>query len=175
MKPTTTRLLLTIGIIGLACAVTLGRVVMASSGTLIPVSAGAPISLAVMAAALLWWTVLVRRRLIHVARARHDADTRGSASATPFVMREKPLHPIVAARTVALAFAASRAGSYVLGWYGGIALTYVTHLDAPDVRWRLGYSVLSGLLAFAIVVIAVWLERSCTLPPTPPDAQATPA
>ncbi len=175
MKPTTTRLLLIIGIIGITCAVTLGRAVMATSGTLIPVSAGAPIALGIMAAALLWWTVLVRRRLTHIARARHEASARGATSATPFVMRERPLHPLVAARTVALAFAASRAGSYVLGWYAGIAVTYGTHLDAEDVRWRLGYSVLSALLALAIVVIALWLERSCTLPPSQPDAQATPA
>ena len=175
MKPTSTRLLLIIGIIGLACAVTLGRTLMATSGALIPVSTGAPIALGIMAAALLWWTLLVRRRLPHIARARHEAATRGSAAATPFVMRERPLEPIVAARTVALAFASSRAGSYVLGWYAGIALTYVTHLDAEDVRWRLAYSALSALLSLAIVVIAVWLERSCTLPPSQPDAQATPA
>ncbi len=171
MKPTTTRLLATLAAVGLACAVTLGRLMIATSGTLMPVSAGAPVALAVMAAALLWWTLIVRRRLVHVARARHEK----AGSGTTFVMRERPLPPIVAARTVALAFAGSRAGAYVVGWYAGIAITFLGHLDADDVRWRLVYAVLSSLLALGVVVIAVWLERSCTLPPQAPDAQASPA
>lgn len=163
MTPTRKRLLALIAALGLLCGVTVSRAYLAASTMLLDVRSSTPIILAVMCLALLWWTILIRRRLTHIARAAHEARNDG----TPFVMREKPLDPMVAARTVALAFAASRAGSYVCGFYAGVAITFISRLDVDDVRWRLGYAALSALLAFLLVVIALWLERSCKLPKPP--------
>lgn len=176
MKPTRKRVLVYLAVLGLLCAITLSRVFLATSDTLMPVHSAAPIAAAVMCAALLWWTLIVRRRLLHIARAKHAELMRAKgAVATPFIMREKPLEPLVAARTVALAFAASRAGAYVCGWYAGVAISFFGHLGGDDVRLRLVYAVTTALLSLGIVIIAVWLERSCQLPTPPAGAEASPA
>lgn len=176
MKPTSKRLLAVIALVGGVCSLSLSRILVAAGDSLLEVHASTPAAIAIMTLALLWWTLIVRRRLTHIARARHEAQRKAAGSqAAPFIMREKPLEPIVAARTVALAFASSRAGSYVLGWYVGVAASFLGHLGSADVRVRLGYSVLSAALSFALVAVAVWLERSCQLPPPPPGAEASPA
>ena len=176
MKPTRKRTLLWIGLIGAICALTVSRVFLATSGALMPVRPATPIATGVMCMALFWWTLIVRRRLLHIARAKHDAAMRAKgAQPTPFVMEDKPLDPIVAARTVALAFAASRAGAYVCGWYAGVSLSFIGHLESDDVRLRLLYAIASTLLALALVAIALWLERSCKLPTPPAGAEASPA
>lgn len=163
MTPTRKRLLATIGVFGLLCGVTTSRIYLALSTMLMEVRATTVLVLAVMCLALLWWTLLVRRRLLHIARARHEARKDG----TPFVMQERPLEPIVAARTVALAFAASRAGAYVCGFYAGVGLTFLARLEVADVRIRLLFAALASLLALALVAVALWLERSCQLPKPP--------
>ncbi len=175
MRPTRKRTLFWIGTIGVLCALTASRLFLATSGSLMPVRPATPIATGVMCMALLWWTLIVRRRLLHIARAKHEAAMRAAGKSTPFVMHEKPLEPIVAARTVALAFAASRAGAYVCGWYVGVSLSFVGHLDSDDVRLRFVYAVVSALFCLALVIIALWLERSCTLPTPPAAAEASPA
>ena len=176
MKPTRKRFLVYIGVIGLLCGVSMARVVLATSGTLMPVRPAAPLATGVMAIALLWWTIIVRSRLIHIARARHDAEQKAKGGpAAPFIMTERPLEPLVAARTLALAFAMSRAGAYVCGWYAGVALSFSGHLGSDDVRWRLLYAVMTSVFSLLLVVIAIWLERSCKLPPTAPGVEASPA
>lgn len=176
MKPTRVSLLLAIAVVALAGALTMSRLVLASSGALIAVRSATPIATAVMAGALLWWTIIVRRRLTHVQRAKHEASARShGVAAAAFVMHEKPLHPLVAARTLALAFAASRVGAWVVGWYLGVALSFSGHLASDDVRLRLAYAITTALLSAMIVATALWLEHSCKLPPPPPGAEATPA
>ncbi len=176
MKPTRVSLLFAIAVPGIAAAFTVSRLVLASTGSLIAMRAATPLATAVMTGALLWWTLIVRRRLTHIQRAKHEAVQRAlGGTSTAFVMHEKPLHPIVAARTLALAFAASRAGAWVFGWYTGIALSYVGHLWVDDVKARMAYAVATSLMAVALAVVAMWLERSCKLPPPPPSAEATPA
>lgn len=176
MKPTSMRLLAVIAFVGLVCALSVGSITLTVSGALMPVRASAPAAVTVMCLALLWWTIIVRRRLVHIARAKHEATTAAhGVPSKPFVMRDKPLEPIVAARTVALAFAASRAGAYVVGWYAGVSVGYFGHLAADDVRLRLAYAGATVISATALVVVAVWLERSCKLPPPPSSVEASPA
>lgn len=170
MTPTRKRLLLLIAAVGALCGVTASRAYLAFTSVLMVIRGTTPLALGVMCSALLWWTVLVRRRLLHVARAKHEARHPG----TKFTMTEKPLHPIVAARTVALAFASSRAGSYVCGFYLGVAATYLGRLDVVDVRGYLLLAVLSVVLSLALVGIALWLERSCQLPGPPATSAADP-
>lgn len=170
MNATRKRLLLLIGVVGALCGITASRIHLALTSVLLVIRATTPLALSVMFAALLWWTILVRRRLVHLARARHEAQHPG----TLFRMREKPLHPIVAARTVALAFASSRAGSYVCGFYLGVAATYLGHFDVVDVRWYLVLDVLSVIMSAALVAVALWLERSCQLPGPPAPSTADP-
>lgn len=170
MTPTRKRLLLAIGLIGVLCGVTSARAYLALTTMLLAVRITTPAAIAIMCSALLWWTLLVRRRLLHIARAKHDAANTG----TPFRMQERPLEPIVAARTVALAFAASRVGAYVCGFYLGVGLMYVGHLDVVDVRWSMACALATTVFSFLLVVVALWLERSCKLPKPPVSSAADP-
>lgn len=163
MTPTRKRLLLLIGVLGMLCGLTASRLYLAMTTMLIAVRATTPVVTGVMCAALLWWTILVRRRLVHIQRALHDARKDG----TPFVMRDRPLEPVVAARTLALAFAASRAGAYVCGFYLGLTVIFIGHWDVTDARLRGFLSLATAVFAFLLVVVALWLERSCKLPRPP--------
>jgi len=168
VTPTRKRLLAAIAGIAVLCGITAARAYLSFTTMFLSVRVTTPVAMAVMCLALLWWTLLVRRRLLHIARAKHEAAKTG----TQFRMQEKPLEPIVAARTVALAFASSRVGAYVCGFYLGVALTYLGHLTVIDVRWSLGLALATALFAFLLVVVALWLERSCQLPGPPAPSGA---
>lgn len=170
MKPTRKRLLFTIAVVGLLCGVTAARVYLAVTTMLLTVRITTPVAMAIMCSALLWWTLLVRRRLLHIARAKHEAANSG----TPFRMQERPLEPLLAARTVALAFAASRVGSYVCGFYAGVAVTLLGHLDVVDVRWSFGMAVATVVVCAMLIWVALWLERSCKLPRPPAPSGVDP-
>ena len=168
MKPTSVRFLFAIAMLAGVAGVTASRITLAMTSMLLQVRATSPMLIGIMCAGMWWWTLIVRRRMPHLARARHEALRDG----TPFVMRDRPLEPIVAARTVALAFAASRAGAVVAGYFLGLALTFAERADIEDIRLRLILAVLAAGLATLLAVIAVWLERSCKLPPPPPPGAA---
>lgn len=173
MTPTRKRLLLAIAGVAALCGITAARAYLSISTMFLTVRVSTPVAMAVMCGALFWWTLLVRRRLLHIARAKHEAANTG----TQFRMLEKPLEPLVAARTVALAFAASRVGAYLCGFYLGISITYLGHLAVIDVRWSLGLALATALFSFLLVVVALWLERSCKLPgpPAPSGADTIPS
>lgn len=139
------------------------RLYLLLTTVLMPVRISTPIAMVGWGVALLSWTLHVRRRLPHLARARHERQHPG----TPFRMEARPLDPLSAARTVAFALASSRAGSLLAGFYLGVAVMYFPHLESSDVRWRLGYAMASVLIAVGIVGTALWLERSCRLPGPP--------
>ena len=120
-------------------------------GRLPPVSWLTPATLGLLTLALLYWTVGVRRRL---ARAP------GS----------KPLPAEVAARTAALALAASRTGALMVGGYAGAAAAFATRLDLPVARTRATYSLISLGVALLLIAVALWLERVCRLPDDPDPA-----
>ena len=103
MKPTKVRLLLTLAV--LAGAIGWGAVslIQGQSGRILPVPWLAASTMWILALALGIWTLLARPRL------QRRPGT-------------KSLPPIVAARTAALAMAASRTGSLVGGFYLGVAL-----------------------------------------------------
>lgn len=122
------------------------RLFIRFAGRYPPVSIGAPATLALIALALAYWTFGVRRRL-------------AKAPGT------KPLPSAVAARTVALAFAASRTGALMAGGYAGAAAAFATRLDLPIARSRAVDSGLSVVASILLIVVALWLERVCRLPP----------
>lgn len=72
--------------------------------------------------------------------------------------------PLLAARTAALAMAASRAGSLVAGFYAGVALASLPHRDTPAGLATTWASAASTVGAFVLVVAALWLEYMCRLP-----------
>ena len=153
--------------IGVVLGASAERAYLAATGMVLPLGVGTPAAVAVMLLALLGWTLALRRRLPHIARAKHEARHPG----TSFVFRERPVDPVVAARSVALAFATSRAGSLLIGLYLGVALMYVDHLHSGDVVLRASFAVVAAALALGLVIVALWLERSCRLPDPPAGAQ----
>jgi hypothetical protein len=76
---------------------------------------------------------------------------------------------LVAARTAALALAASRIGALVAGFYAGIAAGMATKLATTSglqIFWAATAAALGGL---ALVAAALWLEHICRLPVGPDD------
>ena len=118
--------------------------VEATQGRLLAVPWGAAVALALVAAAILIWGVVARPRLL------------GKPG-------RPPLTPIVAARTAALALAASRTGAGVFGFYAGIALGLLPERDTPAGRDYL-FAALAAALASVLVMLAgLWLESLCRL------------
>lgn len=145
---TGTRLRLLAALAALAAAVGWGvaRLVDAYANRSLPVPWTAPLVMLVLAAALVLWTRTTRARL------------RGRPGTTP-------MNPIVAARSAALALAASRTGAIVAGLYAGVAIALAPSWDVPYVRERIVISALTVVSACLAVGAALWLERVCRLPP----------
>lgn len=103
-----------------------------------------------LALTLLIWTLMARKRL----------------------QEEKPsnrLHPLVAARTVALAMSGSRVGALVFGFYVGMLIVNLQLTRTPDVSSRLLIIALVTVAALTLAVVAVWLERLCQIKQPPTD------
>ena len=86
--------------------------------------------------------------------------------------KELSLDPIVAARTAALAMAASRVGSMAAGMYLGIFLVNYFQRDhsiVGDRLWICGLSIFGG---FVLVLVALWLEKLCKIKQPPTNAQS---
>ncbi|HET8970363.1 MAG TPA: DUF3180 domain-containing protein [Candidatus Nanopelagicales bacterium] len=152
MRPTRVRLLLAVAVVAAVLGWLAARFFDSGLGRYFPVPWTAPATLGLLALALVLWTRSVRSRLAHRPGTR-------------------PLPPIVAARTAALALAASRVGAFFLGWYAGVLVQLVPSWQVEAVR---AYSLAAGaavLAALAVVVAALWLERSCRLPDPPPDTR----
>ena len=70
----------------------------------------------------------------------------------------------MAARTAALAMAASRTGAIVGGVYLGIAASFVGRWAQDSGRERVITALLAALAAAAVIAVALWLEHLCRLP-----------
>lgn len=151
MRPTRVRFLAAVAVIAGALGWAVAYLVDVRVGRYLPVPWTAPVMFLVLGIALLLWTRGVRARL-----ARKEGT--------------KPLPPLVAARTAALAMAASRGGAFFVGWYVGVALELLPSLGVAVVRQYALLSVGSALGALLVTVVALWLERSCRLPDPPPEA-----
>ena len=148
MNPMTpTRLRLLMGLAVLAAAVGWGALTMVEgrSGRVIPVPWLAPATLWFLALALLLWAILARPRLLRKPGAR-------------------PMPPLLAARTAALAMAASRAGSLVAGFYAGLAIGAFGARTTPAGAATMWAAAASAIGSVGLVAAALWLERLCRLP-----------
>ncbi|HBJ73642.1 MAG TPA: hypothetical protein DDY88_08070 [Actinobacteria bacterium] len=145
MTPTRIRLLLTLGLlagsIGWAAAVMVDN----QSGRVVPIPWLAAFTVWFLAVALLIWTVLARPRLKRKKGHR-------------------PMAPLVAARTAALAMAASRTGSLVAGFYAGISIGTLPSRATEAGTDTLWISLASAAGALALTAAALWLEHICRLP-----------
>jgi len=150
MMPTRTRTLLALAVVAGALGWGLVQIVDAWAGRLLPVPWLAAAAVWLLAGATLYWAVASRPRL------------QGKPGA-------KPMPPIVAARTAALAMAASRGGALVGGFYAGVAIAMVSSIGVPtgaSTFWSATFAVLGAL---ALIAAALWLEHVCRLPIGPDD------
>jgi hypothetical protein len=81
------------------------------------------------------------------------------------VLRAKnPLPQIIAARVSVLALAISRTASLLIGIYAGIGFWAVLKIQVDYIRTIAQLSLISGILAFLILVAGLLLERLCSPP-----------
>jgi hypothetical protein len=119
-----------------------------------PVSSGSAIAMILVAISLLVWTLMTRARLNPEAGL-------------------KRLHPLVAARTAALAMSASRVGALALGFYAGVLLSNIVAIESTAGSDRIKAAAVTAVASFITIVIALWLERICRIkePPTESDVR----
>ena len=139
------RLLLIIAVVGAVLGFGLASLMNGQSGRAVPVPYLAAITLWLLALAVGIWAYLAKPRLRRAP---------GSM----------PLAPVVAARTAALAMAASRTGALVCGFYLGRGLGTL-----PDIATPAGSSTVlaaggASVGAALLVAAALWLEHLCRLP-----------
>ena len=152
MSPTRIRLLLAITVIAGALGWGAVSLIEGQSGRVIPVPWLAAATLWLLAIALGFWGILSRPRL-----QRHPG--------------ARPMPPLVAARTAALAMAASRTGALVLGIYTGIgagAFAVRITLAGQNTLWA---SIGTALGALLLVCAGLWVEHLCRLPTPGSDSE----
>lgn len=79
--------------------------------------------------------------------------------------RSKPLDPLKAARTVALAKAVAHAGAIFTGWYFGAGIGLVADLGIDPRRERFVLSMAATVAAVLVTAAGLLVERWCRRPP----------
>ena len=115
-----------------------------------PVSIGSAIAMVLVFVTLLTWTLMTRVRLKPGATINR-------------------MHPIVAARTAALAMSASRVGSLAFGFYVGALLANIVADYSSAGADRMRISAVTAVASLLTAIVAVWLERICLLKEPPND------
>ncbi|HPE13444.1 MAG: DUF3180 domain-containing protein [Actinobacteria bacterium] len=140
MTPTSARLLITLGVVSAVAGWVLADLVDDIAGRSVPVVWSAPATLAILALALFFWALGIRKRI-----------------------REGPVDPFVAARTAALAMAASRTGAIATGVYTGFLVWFAGQWYILAARERGVASVAAIVAGLLMVAAALWLERICRI------------
>ncbi len=81
----------------------------------------------------------------------------------------KPIPPLLALRTAALALAVSRAGAVIGGFYLGVAVALSPSFGIAYVRGLVVAAVVTAVGSAALVAAGLWLERICRIPPSEGD------
>jgi hypothetical protein len=81
----------------------------------------------------------------------------------------KPMPPLLALRTAALALSVSRAGAFIGGFYLGVAVALSPSWDISYVRGLIVAAVVTAIGSALLVAAGLWLERICRIPPSEDD------
>lgn len=152
LRPTTWRLLVALAAIAAALGWAANRLVEAFAERSLSVPITMPVVMALLALTTALWARGTRARL---------AGRPGT----------RPMEPIVAARSAALAMAASRVGAIVAGFYAGVLIDLVPRFDVPGVRERGTIAIATVVMAVLLALAGLWLERICRLPEEPPPSE----
>ena len=150
MKPTRLRLLLPLLVVASSIGWSLARLVQHWTDQFTVVGWSMPTTMAILAAALLVWTLLARPRLLRKP---------GHA----------PLAPLAAARSAAMALAASRVGTLLAGMHLGLAVAVLPVRSAPTAREELLIAGLTFVFSVAFTAVGWWLEVLCRVKGDPGD------
>jgi hypothetical protein len=156
MKSTGWGVLLGTAAVGLAVGWVLVDAVARMSGRIMGVPWLAAGALWVLAIGIVGWAVLSRGRIGHESRGK-TATAELSRAGGP------RMPPLVAARTAALALAASRTGALIGGFYLGVSLGLLGVRDTPSGSAALGAAAACVAACVVLVAAALWLERLCRL------------
>ncbi len=120
----------------------------------------------VFAGASLYPVAALEAVLAFVIRARVNDERIGDGP--------RHLHPITAARAVALAKASAQVGSLAAGVWLGFLIWVLPQRSTLRAAASDTPGAIVGLVAgFALVAAALWLEYCCRAPSDPPDEPAT--
>jgi MFS superfamily sulfate permease-like transporter len=144
IRPTQLRMLLALFALAGAVGWALGVLVLGQLGRVVPVPPLAPMTVWLVAIALAVWAALSRPRLLRKPNHR-------------------PMPALVAARSAALALAASRAGAVVGGFYLGLAIATIPQFTTPSGSATVWAAFAASLGSAALVAAALWLERLCRI------------
>lgn len=151
MRPTSWRSLVALAVLAAAVGWAATRLVDHFADRTIPVPVTMPVVMTVLALALALWARGTKARLAGRSGTR-------------------PLDPIVAARSAALAMAASRTGALVCGFYAGVVLALLPDWGYESARQRGVVAIAASVTALLVVAAGLWLERVCRLPDDPAPA-----
>jgi hypothetical protein len=140
VTPTSARLLAALCVVSAVAGWVLADMVDRLAGRSVPVPWTAAATLAILAVALLFWSFGIRRRV-----------------------REGQVDPFVAARTAALAMAASRTGAIATGVYAGFLVWFAGQWWIEAARARGLASAAAVVAGLLMVAAALWLERVCRI------------
>ena len=162
MKPTRVVPLIALAAVGLAVGWVAVDLVERLAGRILSVPWLASGALWLLALAVLAWAVISRPSLVDERDRERQRMSPATVAVAPRSSRKR-MPPLVAARTAALAMAASRTGALVGGFYLGIALSLIGVASTAT-----GASSLAASLACVggcalLVGAAVWLESMCRL------------
>jgi hypothetical protein len=146
MEPTRVRLLAALAVLAAAVGWAAVKLVDTFANRTLPVPWTMAVAMGMLALALALWA-------------------RGTSARLSGRTGTKPMDPIVAARTAALALAGSRTGALVAGFYVGVAVGLVPDWSVPTVRDRVITAVVTVVCAVLVILAALWLERICRIPP----------
>lgn len=144
MRRTRLSMLVALFVVAASIGWGLSVIIDAWIGRVVPVPWLAAATMWILALALALWALMSRPRLLRKPGVR-------------------PLPPLVAARTAALAMSASRAGVLVAGIYAGVAIGAFPMRDTPAGSSTMWAALITALGSIAVAAVALWLERMCLI------------
>ncbi|MFM9048853.1 MAG: DUF3180 domain-containing protein [Actinomycetota bacterium] len=163
MKPTRLVPLIVVAAIGLAVGWVAVQLVERFAGRILSVPWAAAIGLVLLAVAVLIWALVSRPRLVSHEQDRAATSLSRASAGAARPPRPPRMPPLVAARTAALAMAASRTGAVIGGFYLGIALALIPVASTTTGSQSLSACIACVISCLVLVVAAVWLESMCRL------------
>ena len=153
MQQTKISMLATLAVLAAAVGWSFAQLWPTFFGQGMPVSIGSAIAMILVFVSLLTWTLMTRARLKPGATINR-------------------LHPIIAARTAALAMSTSRVGSLAFGFYVGVLLANVASDYSSAGTDRIRISAVTAVASLLTAIVALWLERICRLKQPPGDGDS---